>query len=49
MIVGTMIAYAQDKISLETIQEHLEKPTKGNVSYKAEPQGLTLEKVSYEK
>jgi tRNA pseudouridine38-40 synthase len=49
MMVGTMMAYAQDKISLETIQEHLEKPTKGNVSYKAEPQGLTLEKVSYEK
>jgi tRNA pseudouridine38-40 synthase len=49
MMVGTMIAYAQHKISLETIQQHIEKPTKGNVSYKAEAQGLTLEKVTYEK
>lgn len=49
MMVGTMIAYAQSKISLDTIRQSLAKPSKGNLSFKAEPQGLTLEKVAYEK
>jgi tRNA U38,U39,U40 pseudouridine synthase TruA len=49
IIIGTLIALGQDKISLETIQEYLDNKRKGPVSYKAEPQGLCLEKVRYEK
>jgi tRNA pseudouridine38-40 synthase len=49
IIIGTLIALGQDKISLETIQESLDNRRKGALSYKAEPQGLCLEKVRYEK
>lgn len=49
IIIGTLIALGQDKISLETIQESLDNKRKGPVSFKAEPQGLCLEKVRYEK
>jgi tRNA pseudouridine38-40 synthase len=49
IIIGTIIALGQDKISLETIQESLDNRRKGPLSYKAEPQGLCLEKVRYEK
>jgi tRNA pseudouridine38-40 synthase len=49
IIIGTLIALGQDKISLETIQESLDNKRKGPLSYKAEPQGLCLEKVRYEK
>jgi len=47
MIIGTLLAYGMDKISLETIRQYLNKPSLGKVSYKAEPQGLCLEKVTY--
>ena len=49
MIIGTLLAYGMDKISLETIHQYLNKPSLGKVSYKAEPQGLCLEKVTYGK
>jgi tRNA pseudouridine38-40 synthase len=49
IIIGTLIALGQDKISLETVREYLDNKRKGPVSYKAEPQGLCLEKVRYEK
>jgi tRNA pseudouridine38-40 synthase len=49
MIIGTLLAYGMDKVSLETIRQYLDKPRLGKVSYKAEPQGLCLEKVTYGK
>lgn len=48
MIIGTLIAHAQSKLTLETIQGYIDNKLKGPVSYKAEPQGLCLEKVRYE-
>ena len=47
MIIGTLVAYAQDKLTLESIAAYLDNKDKGRVSYKAEPQGLCLEKVQY--
>lgn len=49
MIIGALIALGEGKINLETIQDYLDNKIKGPVSYKAEPQGLCLEKVRYEK
>jgi tRNA U38,U39,U40 pseudouridine synthase TruA len=49
MIIGALIALGEGKINLETIQHYLDNKIKGPVSYKAEPQGLCLEKVRYEK
>lgn len=49
MIIGSLIALGEGKINLETIQDYLDNKIKGPVSYKAEPQGLCLEKVRYEK
>jgi tRNA pseudouridine38-40 synthase len=48
MIVGTILAYAQNKITLAEIRAYLDNNNKGRVSYKAPPQGLCLEKVIYE-
>ncbi len=49
MIIGSLIALGEGKITLETIQDYLDNKVKGPVTYKAEPQGLCLEKVRYEK
>jgi tRNA pseudouridine38-40 synthase len=48
MIVGTFLAYQQDKITLDEIKDYLSGHKKGPVSYKAPPHGLCLEKVQYE-
>jgi tRNA pseudouridine38-40 synthase len=49
MMIGTLLALGMDKISLETVKQYLDHPRLGKVSYKAEPQGLCLEKVTYGK
>ena len=49
MIIGTLLAYGLGKISIDQIRQWLNKPSLGKVSYKAEPQGLCLEKVTYAK
>ncbi len=47
MIVGTLLAYNEDKISLETIHECFVHPKKGQSLYKAPGCGLYLQKVIY--
>ncbi|MFZ9197151.1 MAG: tRNA pseudouridine(38-40) synthase TruA [Bacilli bacterium] len=49
MIMGSLIAVGEGKLTLETLQQYIDNKLKGPVSYKAEPQGLCLEKVRYEK
>jgi len=49
MMIGSLIAIGEGKISVETLQQYIDNTLKGPVSYKAEPQGLCLEKVRYEK
>jgi len=48
MIMGTLLAYQQGKLSLTTIKAYLNLTMPGPVSYKAPPHGLCLEKVTYE-
>jgi tRNA pseudouridine38-40 synthase len=49
MIMGTILAYAQDKLTLAEIRAYLDNKVSERVSYKAPPEGLCLEKVIYEK
>ena len=49
MMIGSLIALGEGKINLETLQQYIDNTLKGPISYKAEPQGLCLEKVRYEK
>jgi tRNA pseudouridine38-40 synthase len=48
MIMGTLLAYQQDKLSLATIQGFLNQSIRGPVSYKVAPHGLCLMKVQYD-
>lgn len=48
MIIGTLISLGEGKLTLETLQQYIDNTIKGPVSFKAEPQGLCLEKVQYE-
>lgn len=47
MIVGTFLAYNEDKIGIDTIQECFKNPKKGKAIYKAPGCGLYLDKVFY--
>jgi len=47
MIVGTLIAYNNKKISKKDILSLFANPTKGGATYKAPACGLTLVKVNY--
>lgn len=47
MIVGALINYSENKISLSKIKELLNKPKKGASNYIAPANGLTLFKVIY--
>ncbi len=47
MLVGTVLAHVQGKLTLEAIQTLLTGKVHLPVSYKAEPQGLCLESVNY--
>jgi len=48
-LVGTMVAGAQGKISLEKFNELLEKPQKNVKIFKAPPEGLILIRINYDK
>jgi tRNA pseudouridine38-40 synthase len=48
MIVGTLLAYQQDKLTLSDLKGFLSGEKQGPVSYKAPAHGLCLEKVQYE-
>lgn len=47
MIVGTLIAYCEQKIDLITIEDCLNNPQKGKIKFKAPACGLYLMKVYY--
>lgn len=49
MIIGTVLAYALHKITLEEIRFKLETTIRNNVSFKVPPEGLTLKEVYYKK
>ncbi len=49
MIIATVLAYSEHKISLDEIKEKLTMSKRDNVSFKLPPQGLTLEEVYYSK
>lgn len=46
-IIGTAIAYSEDRICLDFIVNHLDNPLREIVSYKAPSNGLTLKEVIY--
>lgn len=48
ILVGTMLAVAKGKYTLEQVKEKLETKVHQNVSFKVPPVGLYLEKVYYE-
>ena len=48
ILVGTMLAVAKGKYTLEQVKEKLESKVHQNVSFKVPPVGLYLEKVYYE-
>lgn len=47
MMVGNMLAYNEDKIKLETIDDLFKNPFKGKSIHKARASGLYLYKVNY--
>lgn len=47
MIIATMIAYCEQKITLSTIEDCLNNPKKGKIRHKAPACGLYLMKVYY--
>jgi tRNA pseudouridine38-40 synthase len=49
MLVGTVLAHVQGKLTLEDIKHLLKTNKHLPVSYKAEPHGLCLESVKYVK
>jgi tRNA pseudouridine38-40 synthase len=48
MIMGTILAYAQDKLTLAEIRAYLDNKVNSRVNFKVPPEGLCLEKVIYE-
>ena len=48
-LVGTMVAGAQGKLSLEHFEDLLINPQKNVKIFKAPPEGLILDKIDYDK